>query len=166
MGKRVLVTGLSGYIGRYCLPIFLEKGYEVVGCGRGEAPDYAADANWHQIDLLEVAATENLIHQVQPNFLLNLAWCTEHGKFWRASENLRWVEASCAMLRAFTEVGGQRFVGAGSCAEYDWRQDHFSEHDTPLAPQTPFGRSKNALYEVSSAFADVEGKTHTWRKIR
>ena len=56
-----------------------------------------------------------------PTHLLHLAWYAEPGLFWRSPENLRWVEASLRLLRAFAEHGGQRAVMAGSCAEYAWQ---------------------------------------------
>ncbi len=164
--KRILVTGLSGHIGRYCLPMLLDKGYQIIGCGRGEPPDFASNlVEWHKADLLDLIATEQLVHEIKPTHLLNLAWYTEHGKFFNSPINIRWVEVGMILLRAFAEAGGTRFVGAGTCAEYDWNYPLLCEETTPRQPATPFGKFKNSLFEISSTYAALSNVSFAWGRV-
>lgn len=86
---------------------------------------------------------------VRPSHILHLAWYVEHGKFWNAAENWQWLDASFHMARRFAELGGERFVMSGTCAEYDWRVDKpYVEYKTPLVPQTAYGLAKATLTDL------------------
>ena len=164
--NRVLVTGISGFIGRRVAPFLLERGFEVHGVGRGHRPALLeAPVAWTKVDLCDSGATRAFVKALAPSHCLNLAWYAKHGKFWRAPENLAWVQASINLLRAFADAGGRRFVGAGSCAEYDWSQPFLSEATTPRTPHTPFGRCKNALFEATMAYADMTGISAAWGRV-
>ncbi len=164
--KKVLVTGLGGFIGRRCVPFLLEKGYEVHGVGRGRKPDFIDDqVEWRRLDLLDLNATAACVRELCPTHLLNLAWYTVHGKYWRAPENFKWVQAGLNLLISFSEADGKRFVGAGSCAEYDWNYGFLSEDLTPRVPHSPFGRCKNALYEASASLGEVSGVSFAWGRV-
>ncbi len=141
--SRVLVTGATGFIGRHVEGALRERGHEAVAVSR---------ANGH--DLLEPGAAERVIAEAEPTHLLHLAWFAEHGAFWTSPENLRWVEASLALLRAFR---GERAVLAGTCAEYDWAHGFCSEGVTPLAPATLYGAAKHALHTVAAKHAEQAG---------
>ena len=112
--KRVLVTQ-RGLLGRQVLPLLAGAGFEIHAVGRrpvdkGVTPQIA--------DLLAGDAVAEVVERVRPTHLLHLAWYVEHQKFWNAPDNVRWVEASLSLLRAFAAQGGKRVVSAGSCAEY------------------------------------------------
>lgn len=160
--SRVLVTGGSGFIGSHAIAPLLAAGHEVHAVSsRGPAAD--AGAVWHRADLL---ASAEVIAAVRPDVLLHLAWCTEHGRFWTAVDNVRWVEASLALLRAFVAVGGRRAVLAGTCAEYDWSgEEPLDESATPLRPTTLYGAAKHALHAVAVAYAAQVGLELAWGRV-
>jgi nucleoside-diphosphate-sugar epimerase len=163
MTKRVLVTGASGFVGRHSPPALSARGFDVHAVHARGAP--GAASTWHRVDLFDPDRVARLLDEVRPTHLLHLAWFAVHGKYWTATENLRWVEASLSLLRGFVERGGRRAVIAGTCAEYDWRFGSCSERTTPTAPSTLYGVSKNALQAVSSAFAAQVGLSLAWGRI-
>jgi len=118
-------------------------------------------------DLLEPGAAEDLVARVRPTHLLHFAWETEPGAFWSSPRNVRWVESSLALLRAFAAAGGERAVLAGSCAEYDWSSAGLrcSELSTPLAPATLYGACKHALQLAGGAFCREVGVSFAWGRI-
>jgi dTDP-L-rhamnose 4-epimerase len=158
----VLVTGASGFIGRQTLPVLLSHGHELHALARhpptvaaagdamagdtpaGDTPagDAAAgDVVWHEGDLLDGLTAAALIERIRPEMLLHLAWTVEPGRFWTSPENVRWVEASLALLRAFVAAGGRRAVLAGTCAEYDWTIDSIDSAALPRGDGEPGGSS-------------------------
>jgi nucleoside-diphosphate-sugar epimerase len=120
----------------------------------GAAPRSGA-VSWHQVDLLAPGAAAALAREVRATHLLHLAWYIAPGKWAAARENYAWVEASLTLVRAFYESGGTRFVGAGSCLEYDWRYGYCTEGLTPHTPHTFYGACKHALQTLVSGYVSV-----------
>lgn len=152
--RRVLVTGGGGFIGRHALAPLRERGFEVVAPGSAE------------IDLLSPDGPARAIASARPTHLLHLAWYAEHGRFWASEENLRWVEGSLRLLRAFAGQGGRRAVVAGTCAEYAWGgQEDLREDTTPLRPATLYGAAKHALHTLATAHAREAGYELAWGRV-
>lgn len=188
--KRVLLTGATGFIGRWAIPALLSRGYEVHAVGRtsvvsgqwsvagekwtvdgGRWTDrsslitHHSSLNLHSCDLFDRDQTAALIRTVQPTHLLHFAWYAEHRKFWTSPLNVDWAAASLNLLREFADTSGRRAVFAGTCAEYDWSHEVCSERDTPTRPRTLYGVCKNSLREVSERFADQVGMSFAWGRI-
>jgi nucleoside-diphosphate-sugar epimerase len=163
--SRVLVTGATGFIGRHALGPLLEAGHEVHAVSTRPAPDEApAAVTWHRSDLL--ADPTAVVARVAPDRLLHLAWYAEHGRYWAAVENIRWVEATLALVRSFAAAGGTRAVLAGTCAEYEWGLGgRCIEDRTPLRPATLYGSAKHATREVVEAAAGPLGIAAAWGRI-
>jgi nucleoside-diphosphate-sugar epimerase len=154
--NRVLVTGASGFIGRYCLQPLLDLGYEVHAIRHGSrATSTEAKIRWHQCDLLERSEADALMEEVKPTHLLHLAWVGVPTEYWTSLENLSWVRSSLCLLEAFAKAGGHRIVIAGTCAEYDWRYGFLSESVTPLRPAHLYGACKASLAEIVSRTAPL-----------
>lgn len=163
--KRVLLTGATGFIGRRAASFLATRGYEVHAVSSQHRSETGGDTRWHQADLFDSAAISRLMTAVRPTHLLHFAWYAEPGKFWQSSENFRWLEASIALLRHFSEQGGQRVVMAGSCAEYDWDYGFCSEKVTPCRPATTYGVCKHALFQTLHAYCAAAGLSGAWGRI-
>lgn len=142
-GKRVLLTGASGFVGRACIGPLRERGYDVhtITRGRRAVPDGVTA--W-QGDLLETDMLPSLLARIGPSHLLHLAWDVSDG-YWIAAANVTWLEAGIALLDAFQGVGGRRAVGGGSCAEYGWTVARCDELAALLKPATRYGMAKLTL---------------------
>jgi len=140
---RVLLTGASGFLGRYVLESLCRQSVEMVIIGRRPVLGNCF-ADFIAADLLSTTDFAALVKESGATHLLHLAWYAEHGRYWTSSLNLRWVEATFRLVEAFSEAGGKQVVVAGSCAEYDWSYGYCREDSTPLVPATLYGVSKDA----------------------
>ena len=164
--KRVIVTGASGFIGRYTLQMLVQAGFEVHAVSRDPDPKLCEGVLWHHLDIMDDRSAGALCSSIEATHLMHLAWYTEHGKFWHAGENLDWVACSLRLLKQFVQYGGQRVVMAGSCAEYDWsRVDCCSEDQTPCNPATLYGVSKHALHQVAAAYCRNHQVELAWGRV-
>ena len=165
MSRRVLVTGASGFLGSYMLPLLVANGHEVHAVSTKPGPHIHADSvAWHVADMLAPEAPGRLLAEVNPEWLVHLAWYTEHGRYWNSLENLRWVEASLRIFTAFAAAGGVRAVCAGTCAEYAWTQALCTEGETPLEPATFYGIAKDATHRVVAGFAERASFELAWAR--
>src|SRR2546423_6054978 len=160
---KVLLTGGTGFVGRQCLKLLADEGHEVHAItSKTSPPKCNSSAVWHQADLLDSHAARRLAADIRATHLLHFAWYAVPGKYWTSPDNLRWVQASMELLRAFAEHGGSRAVMAGTCAEYDWSYGVCSESSTPLAPRTIYGECKHSLQKMAHAFSREAGLSPAW----
>src|SRR5262249_52412474 len=120
---------------------------------------------WHAEDLRVPEAARQLVERIRPTHLLNNSWVTTPGRFWSDPENLNWLQSGLATLRGFGEAGGVRFVGVGTCAEYDWEESRFVEDKTPIRPRTLYGKAKAAMAAAVEAFSANYRFSAAWGRI-
>jgi nucleoside-diphosphate-sugar epimerase len=164
---RVLVTGADGFIGRQTLPPLAGSGHEVHATFHPDVrpPLEEQGCTWHACDLLDREEQRRLLYEVKPTHLLHLAWYTKPGTYWNSPKNLRWVEASLALVLNFKEAGGERLVVAGSCAEYDWSFGRCSETTTPTRPATLYGACKHSLHQIIESYSAIAGLSYAWGRM-
>ncbi|WP_421423108.1 NAD-dependent epimerase/dehydratase family protein [Agrobacterium rosae] len=157
--KRILITGASGFVGSYCVRRALELGYDVWAVRSRNAPSdiSTAGVTWRTVDLLAPGNIEALLEEVRPTHALHTAWVTEHGAYWNSVKNLDWLALGLRFFRRFGELGGQRFVSTGTCAEYDWAHGYMVEGLTPDKPQTFYGKIKLAHHLALMAVSEEMG---------
>jgi nucleoside-diphosphate-sugar epimerase len=163
---RVLITGGGGLIGRHAARALKAAGHAIVAVGR--SPVAEADS-FLSADLLDERQAMAAVDAARADALLHLAWTTEHGRFWRAPENLDWLAASLKLARRFVETGGRRIVTAGTCAEYDWRRlpddGVCHEQDTPTGSAFLYGVAKDALRRTLETYAGEAGASFAHGRI-
>jgi len=133
---RFLVTGATGFIGSAVLRRLRADDMEVVAPGSSE------------LNLL--TATEDqlarFVNEANVTHCIHCAWYTNHADYLVHQVNRDWLGAS---LRLAGACKGIRFVGLGTCLEYDLSAgEPCVEVETPLAPVTLYARCKRDLFEA------------------
>jgi nucleoside-diphosphate-sugar epimerase len=74
-GRRVLVTGATGFIGGHVVEMLDRAGAEIHATARNDNPStsLATPVTWHRVDLTDGAATDDLLGEIAPEHLIHLA---------------------------------------------------------------------------------------------
>lgn len=163
--KRVLITGGSGFLGRSTLLPLLKRDYEIhiVTTRKFHHPE--KNIIIHHANLLESTSHIPLIEKIRPTHLLHAAWYAENGKFWDAIENVYWLASTISLIDAFYAKGGERLLGIGTCAEYDWSDGLCIEGKTQEIPSSLYGKVKKSTYECLHALNESYKKSFAWARI-
>lgn len=161
-----MVTGASGFLGQAVVARLLEVGWDVDAVSSGVGPTDSSDprVRWHQIDLLDAAACDRSMAELEATHLVHLAWAPNRD-IYTSAENFRWVTASARLLEGFLEAGGARVVFAGSSAEYDWSHGVCRETATPLSGGGAYGAAKRALGELFGGLCKQYSASGAWARI-
>jgi GDPmannose 4,6-dehydratase len=152
MGKRALITGITGQDGSYLAELLLHEGYEVFGVVRR-----ASTTNWWRIehimdriqlrpaDLLDQLSLIRVIADVRPHELYNLAAMSFVPASWdqpllTGEFNSQGVTR---VLEAIRQVDPSiRFYQASSSEMYGKVREVPQTELTPFYPRSPYGVSK------------------------
>jgi nucleoside-diphosphate-sugar epimerase len=114
---------------------------------------------------LEIGAPAAIVKAVHPTHVLHLAWCASPRDYLTNPENSRWAAATAELGEAFISAGGERFVGAGSCAEYTVNSPSLDGGDSRRRPASLYARAKAEAFERLSELADRSDLSLAWARI-
>jgi UDP-glucose 4-epimerase len=163
MGKRVAVTGASGFVGRALCRILVAEGHTVVGVTR--SAERLAGSVAARITGLDDAAglraafegADAVVHLAARVHVMSETALDPQAEFRRVN-----VDGTRAVLAATRESGAGQFVFVSSIkVNGDAREAPYSEADTPR-PTDPYGQSK---LDAEAAIRAGAGKM-SWTVIR
>ncbi|AOB31014.1 oxidoreductase [Bordetella sp. H567] len=168
MKQKVLLTGASGFVGRHVLARLHAAGVPLRVIAR---PRRDRGADWPPG--AEIIETGDLFAEPAAwwadvaagcSRVLHLAWYVEPGLYLRSPRNLDCLAGTLAMARGCARAGVSRFVGVGTCFEYDTSAGHLSV-DTPLRPMSPYAAAKAAAYLALDGFLREAGISFAWCRL-
>ncbi|MDR3197695.1 MAG: NAD(P)-dependent oxidoreductase [Planctomycetaceae bacterium] len=138
---KILVTGATGFIGRYVTGQLLRTGHEIVTTSaKTELPlnnvkHISCDLNIERNDFYELFG--------KPDALIHLAWqgLPNYDELFHIERNL---QTSYCFLKQMIESGTRNINVIGTCFEYGLQEGCLSE-DLPVNPNTVYGIAKNTL---------------------
>ncbi|HXU87964.1 MAG TPA: GDP-mannose 4,6-dehydratase [Methylomirabilota bacterium] len=150
---RILITGITGFVGSHFADFALERGLEVYGSCRWRSKTENIDHLRDRIELIEsdlrdLSSVQNLVETARPDFIVHLAAQSYVAASWHApAETLNTNIISQVNLletiRSHREAA-PRFLVIGSSEEYGLvREDELPVRETnPLRPLSPYAVSK------------------------
>ncbi|MDD2711779.1 MAG: GDP-mannose 4,6-dehydratase [Simplicispira sp.] len=157
--RRVLVTGLGGFTGRYVQTALQQRGWEVWGLGAQPAPAGTSDTatqRYLQADLADSAALAHAVAQVRPQAVVHLAAIAfvGHGDadaFYRV--NLLGTRHLLAVLAALPQPPA-RVLLASSANVYGNQTEGMLDEATLPQPANDYAVSKLAMEHMARLWAE------------
>lgn len=155
-GRRVLVTGATGFLGGHLLPALIEEGAEVHAMSSRPHPEAPSRVTWHRADLRHPGDVAAVVHAAQPSVVFHLA-------AYGASA----AQRDPALLTAVNVEGTRRLwealplatrvVMTGTCAEYG-AVDGPAVETMACHPASPYAAAKHAAVRLVVDHARAEGR--------
>lgn len=148
-----LITGVAGQDGRYLSRVLLEQGVEVHGTVRPgtSAPDGVIA---HDVDLVADGAAADLVREVRPDQVFNLAALSSVARSWEEPLLTARIngELVAELLDALTDVPGATFVQASSAEIFGEPARAPQDESTPIRPINPYGAAKAYAHHLVGAY--------------
>ena len=166
---KVLLTGATGFIGSHVARLLVNTDVEVYALVRESSDlwrikDIASRLHLVQADLLVADEVEAQLARIRPEICLHLAWYAVPGEYLTARENIDLLKASLNLASCLAQLGCKRFVGVGTCFEYDIGSECLAE-TSPVKPRNLYAASKLALQIVLEQLVDVTGMEAVWVRL-
>jgi GDP-4-dehydro-6-deoxy-D-mannose reductase len=167
---RVLITGASGFAGRWLAQASLEAGDSVVGVSRrGGSTEPAVDirggaiesgVDSRAVDLRDADQVRNLLADVRPEVVYHLAALSHVGRSWEEPSTtlMSNVAGAVNVLEAVRVAAPEaRVVWVSTCEVYGPHAALPISEDAPLMPANPYAISKTAGDHLAGVYAEAHG---------
>lgn len=142
--EKVLIFGVGGFVGSYLSEEFLNHGYQVVGSDRAKSGMLSENVEFHNADLMDADAVENIVDEQKPDIIINLAAISSVGASWnipQATISVNVVGALNIMEAARKAEKKPKVMFIGSSEEYVISDEPMNEQ-AKLDASNPYGISK------------------------
>lgn len=156
-GKKVLVTGAEGFIGRHLVKALLSCGAEIHGLYlKNPAKDISGKMCWHKADVRNGKALKRLVKKVKPDFVFHLAALLEKGEKPELVNRIMATNfyGTFNLLQALAGAKFSKLVFLGSGEEYGKNKAPFNEKQN-VQPVSPYGVSKAAAENICLVFFKI-----------
>jgi len=165
----VLITGANGFVGRQIIRSLEAEGIDLIPAVRQGKENtvsnfknvkkiitskdlFAEDESWWEEQCKDV------------DIVIHAAWYVETGKYQDSSINIDCLIGSLKLAKGAAKAGVGRFLGLGTCAEYDQSQGVLTVN-TPLKPLTIYAAAKANLFTTLSHWLPKENVSFAWIRL-
>jgi nucleoside-diphosphate-sugar epimerase len=165
----VLLTGATGFVGRQVLRALNECGAPVRAVVREGKQDRlkAADGIERILVSRDLFAHESdwwadVCKGIDT--VIHVAWHVEPPTYLRSPKNLDCLSGTLSLAKGAAQAGLRRFVGIGTCFEYELTGGTLSVR-TPLRPLTPYAGAKAAAFMALSQWLPEQKVEFAWCRL-
>lgn len=169
MSDVILLTGASGFVGQQILAALRQAGKRMrLIALRGEGHMFAGVNEIESVvetDDLFAEPCEWWLHAGRDiDTVIHAAWYVEPGKYLQSPLNLNCLQGTITMAQGLAKAGIRRFVGIGTCFEYDVSRCVL-DVDTPLKPLTIYAGAKASVFITLSQWLPSQNIEFAWCRL-
>lgn len=158
--KKALITGASGFVGRYLALELLDKGYEVWGGTRSVPPQFVNGLKMIELDLTEREEILKKLEEMKPQIIFHLSGQSSVKSSWSEikdtfeSNVMNSIELFEA-VKNYSNRDNIRLITIGSSEEYGLGVSLPITEDMITNPINPYGMSKQLLARLAVLYRDL-----------
>lgn len=165
----VLLTGATGFVGRHVLRALDQRGVPVrVVVRHGKRNDLNAASGIERVVTSPDLFSEDSVWWSDVcqdvDTVIHVAWYVDPKTYLHSPRNLDCLRGTLDLAKGAANVGVRRFVGIGTCFEYDLTNGRLSVL-TPLLPSTPYAGAKAAAFTALSQWLPSQGIEFAWCRL-
>lgn len=166
---KVLITGANGFVGRQIIRALDVDGICLIPVVR--------DGKKHTVSgfqRVERVVTSNDVFSEKESWweqqchgvdiVIHAAWYAEPGEYQHSSINMDCLIGSLNLAKGAVKAGVKRFLGIGTCAEYDQSKGILTI-TTPLKPLTTYASAKASLFLALSEWLPNRDVSFAWARL-
>lgn len=166
---KVLITGATGFVGKQILNSFSGNNanlFPVVRLGKEDSVSSLPNVE-------RVISSPDIFKETESwwaeqcrdiDVVIHAAWYAEPGNYLLSELNMICMVGSLNLARGAAIAGVKRFIGIGTCFEYDLDVGVLSV-ETPIKPLTPYASAKAALYLILSQWLPTQSVQLAWCRL-
>ena len=162
----ILLTGTTGFVGRQILRALAERGCRVravVRQGR-TVTSGAIESIVTSPDIFGESAAWWASVCYGIDTVIHAAWYAEPGHYLHSPKNADCLAGTLRLAQGAIDAGVRRFVGIGTCFEYDLTGGHLSV-ETPLEPTTPYAHAKADAFAALTRMLPPRDVEFAWCRL-
>lgn len=169
MTRLILVTGITGFVGNALIKeleaspvrirLVLRSGSKcrIPSSAKIESVIYTDDLFFESVNWWESACKG-------VDIFVHLAWYVDPKDYLHSSSNVDCLIGTLNIAKACVNSGVTRFLGVGTCFEYDLTLGYLSTQ-TPLNPLTLYAASKTSTFQMLTRIFELENIEFIWGRL-
>jgi len=166
MNNRVLITGISGFLGSQIAQKLCDEGFELIALKRetsdlSRCSEFLANVNWINIS----ENWEQKVIELNPQIIIHSAWegvgAQERDNWQVQTHNLQFT---LKLLSIAKEVNVKKFISFGSQAEYGYFSGVIDENYI-IEPKSAYGLSKHLCSQTIKVFCELNNIDWYWLRL-
>lgn len=167
--KRILITGGTGFVGRQIVHSLSKKNVEITLVVRsGKENTVNNTPSVKKVIISEDIFVENQHWWANAckgiDTVIHAAWYVEPGQYLESEKNTDCLIGSLQLVRGAARAKVKRFIGVGTCFEYELSASRLSIQ-TPLKPLTTYAAAKTSLFTFCCAYFPPRGTDFVWCRL-
>ncbi|MCZ7384113.1 MAG: GDP-mannose 4,6-dehydratase [Candidatus Methanoperedens sp.] len=152
--KKIIITGINGFIGRNFLQVLLEKSPDAHVYGIDRVFNNSEKFTPVECDLNKKEKVKSILSEISPDYIFHFAG-TAYNNDWDALFSAN-VKSTVNLLESARELAfNPRFIIIGSAAEYGIAEKMPVDETAAPNPTSPYGASMSCRTNIAMAFRNM-----------